>query len=260
MNIGLLMTYNEADVIEEMLEHNGPALDVIYALDGSDDGTTEILARHPKVALVLRDEDVVPSGRVRDHHRQALLDAARAAHGQGHWYTLMHGDEFFHDDPREVALAAQKQGAARVNWAAMQFFLRAGEPHDPGEGVQANVRWYSPFWVEIRQFRDNPRVRYRDGEHGRVIPHGVGPMPYLKMPLLKHYPYRSEAQARARLAAMSQRGFSGTRDGSPEVFRDRYAPEYREARRFDGDFGEFELSRQGGLLGMLLRWRRLVVR
>lgn len=259
LNIGLLMTYNEADIVEEMLRHNGPGVDAIFALDGSDDGTAELLAAHPLVRLVLRDEDVAPGGRVRDHHRQALLDAARAAYGHGHWYTLMHGDELFHDDPRQVAAAAREQGARRVNWAAMQFFLREGEPHDPAAGVQENVRWYSPFWVEVRQFRDNPGAHYREGEHGRVFPHGVGLMPYLKMPILKHYPYRSEEQARARLAAMQGRGFSGT-SVEAAVYRERYAPEYRVARRFEGDFGEYELARQGNVLAMLWRWRRLVER
>ncbi len=259
LNIGLLMTYNEQDVIAEMLSHNGPGVDAIFALDGSDDDTPAILRADPLVKLVLRDDDVAGPGKVRDYHRQALLDAARTEYGVGHWYTIMHGDEFFHDDPRAVAQAAQAQGAGRVNWAAMQFFLHPSDHPVAGAGVQENVRWYSPFWVEVRQFRDAPGARYRSGEHGRVFPHGVGWAPYRKMPLLKHYPYRSEAQARARLAAMAARGFSGT-PATADVFRDRYAPEYRVARRFAGDFGEFELARQGNLLTMLRRWRRLVRR
>jgi len=257
VNIGLLLTYNEVDIVDEMLQANAGGVDAILALDGSDDGTAERLKAHPAVELVLRDEDVAPGGRVRDDHRQALLDAARERYGPGHWYTLMHADEIFHDDPRAVAIAAGRQGAHIVNWAVMQFFLHPDDrATDPAAPVQQRVRWYSPFWVEVRQFRDRSGARYRPGEHGRVFPRGVGIVPYRRMPILKHYPYRSPEQAAARLGAMAGRGFSGSDAGEP-VFRTRYESRYRVARRFDGDFGTFEMKRQGGLLRMWWRWKRL---
>lgn len=260
MNIGLLLTYNEADVIDEMMEANRGSVDAIFALDGSDDGTAERLARYPEIELLLRDRDVAPGARVRDHHRQVLLDAARDRYGEGHWYTLMHGDEIFHDDPRSVAEDAERRGAAIVNWAVMQFFLHPGdEDADTNAPVQERVRWYSPLWVEVRQFRGRPGARYRPGEHGRVFPHGVGWKPYGRMPILKHYPYRSPEQARRRLASMAERGFTGSDTAAgprAEVFRTRYEPRYRISRRFEGDFGELEMDRQGGLLGMWWRWKR----
>ena len=255
MNIGLLLTYNEADFIEEMMETNRGAVDAIFVLDGSTDGTDRILRQYPEVEVVLRDERVAPEG-VRDFHRQLLLDAARQRYGMDHWYTLMHGDEIFHDDPRDVIRAADRMGAHRVNWAVMQFFLRPDEPSpDPRRSIQDQLRWYSPFWVEIRQFRDRHGVGYREGEHGRVVPHGVGWIPYWKMPILKHYPYRSHAQAARRRRVAAERGFSGTPDaeGADGL---TYAPEYRRARRFEGDFGELERSRQGNLLTMMWRWKR----
>lgn len=58
MNIGLLLTYNEADIIEEMMEHNRGMIDTIFVLDGSDDGTDRILASYPEVELILKDGDV----------------------------------------------------------------------------------------------------------------------------------------------------------------------------------------------------------
>ncbi len=257
MNIGLLLTYNEVDIIDEMLEANAGGVDAILALDGSDDGTAERLAAHPAVALLLRDADVAPGTRVRDYHRQALLDVARQRYGPGHWYTLMHADEIFHDDPRAVSVDAERQGARIVNWAVMQFFLHPDDrPVDLEVPVQERVRWYSPFWVEVRQFRDRAGARYRPGEHGRVFPRGVGVLPYRRMPILKHYPYRSPEQAAARLGSRAERGFSGSDDGDA-VFRTRYEPRYRVARRFDGDFGAFEMDRQGGLLRMWWRWKRL---
>lgn len=256
MNIGLLLTYNEVDIIDEMMASNRHGVDAVFVLDGSDDGTAERLARYPEVELILKDSDVAAGDRVRDFHRQALLEAARARHGAGHWYTLMHGDEIFHDDPRAVTAAAERQGASLVNWAVMQFFLHPDDAdRDPSGPVQSRVRWYSPFWVEVRQFRDRPGAAYREGEHGRVFPRGVGWRPYARMPILKHYPYRTPEQARARLRGMARRGFTGS-DVAGEVLRTRYEPRYRVSRRFTGDFGELEMDRQGGLLRMWWRWKR----
>jgi hypothetical protein len=266
MNIGLLMTYNEADIIEEMMDANRGQVDTIFALDGSDDGTDAILAGYSEVELLLRDEEVAPGSRVRDHHRQVLMDAAHERYGTGHWFTLMHGDEIFHDDARTIAEHAEQQGARRVNWAAMQFFLHPDDEagFDATLPVQQRVRWYSPFWVEVRQFRSSPTSRYPT-RHGVVVPEGVGWRPFHKMPIFKHYPFRSPEQARARLATMRARGFSGTGSGESgkdsvegSVFRPRYGDAYRRVKRFDGDFGECELDRQGNLLTMVWRWKRWV--
>ncbi len=267
LNIGLLMTRNERDVIEEVMTANRGCVDTIFALDGSTDGTDRILASYPEVELLLRDDQVAPDGRVRDYHRQVLLDAAHARYGHGHWFTLLHGDEIFYDDPRAVIAAAEAQGAQRVNWAVMQFFLHPDDA--PGKtacsngshrSVQERIRWYSPFWIEIRQFRSGPRTRYRR-RHGQVVPDGVGLRPYGKMPILKHYPYRSPEQMQARARDAAERGFSGTAQGNAptiEIYRRRYGPEYLLARHFDGDFGELEIERQGNLLTMWWRWKRWV--
>lgn len=256
MNIGLLLTYNEVDIVDEMLDANREGVDAILALDGSDDGTFERLRSDPSVVMALHDEDVAGDGRVRDFHRQVLLDAARERYGTGHWYTLMHADEIFHDDPGAIAIEAERQGAQLVNWAVMQFFLHPDDPQpDTSRPVQERLRWYSPFWVEVRQFRDRPGASYRPGEHGRVYPHGVGWRPFRRMPVLKHYPYRTIAQTRARLDAMARRGFTGS-DATAGALRRRYEPRYRMARLFDGDFGELEMDRQGNLLRMWWRWKR----
>lgn len=261
MNIGLLLTYNEADIIDEMMQSNRHAVDAMLVLDGSTDDTPEKLAQYPEVHTILRDEDVLTAGeKLRDYHRQVLLEAARASFGMGHWYTLMHGDEIFHHNPRRVLEQAEKQGAKRINWAAMQFFLHPSdqatyERQTTHENVQTRVRWYSPFWLEIRQFKDAQGVHYPVGQHSKVIPAGVGWKPYARVPIFKHYPYRNPEQMMERLGA-SSRGFSATASHTA-IFRDRYAPEYRQAYYFEDDFGHFENMH---LLTALWRWRRLVKR
>jgi hypothetical protein len=170
----------------------------------------------------------------------------------------MHGDEIFHDDPRKIAEQADKQGASRVNWAAMQFFMHTSdEPLDTTKPVQERLRYYSPFWLEVRQFKSSARTHYKDGVHGKVIPEGVGWRPFSKVPIYKHYSYRTPEQMQRRLEALAQRGFSGARL-SQSIYRETFSSEYKTARKFNGDFEEFEMSRQGNLLTMMYKWKRLV--
>ncbi len=259
MNIGLLMTYNEADIIEEMMETNRHFVDTIFVLDGSDDGTDKILSSYKEVEKIFKDQEVT-SGRVRDYHRQVLLEAAHRRYGVGHWFTLMHGDEIFYDNPRIIAQKADLQGAKRVNWAAMQFFMHTSdEPLDTIKPVQERLTWYSPFWLEIRQFKSSKKTHYQEGRHGKVLPEGVGWQPYTKVPIFKHYPYRTPKQMQQRLEAIKQRGFSGSVHEAA-IYRETFSPEYREARQFSGDFAEFELSKQGHLLTIMQKWKRLVKR
>ncbi|NJK43139.1 MAG: hypothetical protein HC933_01720 [Pleurocapsa sp. SU_196_0] len=219
------------------------------------------------------DAEVAPNARVRDAHRQVLLDAARAEFGRGHWYTLLHADEFFHDDPRAIIAHAEREGAGFVNWASMQFFMHTtdrdlfdahGHPLEPS--VQRRLRWYSPFWIEVRQFLDEPglpwlEVAYRRLEHGRVFPRGTRFKPFSRMPVLKHYPYRSPAQMNAKSGAS---GFSVAHAHPQAIFRETAQPIYRTACQLEQperpDFGAFEMLRQPSLLGMLWQQRALLNR
>ena len=159
-----------------------------------------------------------------------------------------------------IAQKADQQGAKRVNWAAMQFFMHTSdEPIDISKPVQERLTWYSPFWLEIRQFKSSKKTHYQEGKHGKVLPEGVGWQPYSKVPILKHYPYRTPQQMEQRLVAIKQRGFSGTvHDQS--IYRETYSPEYKTARKFLGDFADLELAKQGHLPTMIYKWKRLVRR
>ncbi len=255
LHLGLLMTYNEADVIEEVLASNSLHVDAIFALDGSSDGTFEILKAHPKMRLVLRDEDVARGRKVLDSDRQVLLESARAEFGPGHWYTLLHGDEIFHHNPLEVIQAAQAEGAHFVNWAAMQFFLHTsdqGKDLEAIASVQERVRWYSPFWFEVRQFRDRPQAHYPPQTHGSVVPKGIGWRPWSRVPLFKHYPYRSPEQMAAKRL---QSGFSGAHK-QELVLRESYQPGYLRAMHFEEDFGRLEGPRP---LWQMWLWQRQYV-
>ncbi|NJK43140.1 MAG: hypothetical protein HC933_01725 [Pleurocapsa sp. SU_196_0] len=53
LNIGLLMTHNEQDVLPEMLLESVRYVDAIFALDGSSDDTPVICGRTKSASRVL---------------------------------------------------------------------------------------------------------------------------------------------------------------------------------------------------------------
>jgi glycosyltransferase involved in cell wall biosynthesis len=76
-NIGLMMTYNEEDIIEETMNHLSKYFDKILVLDGSDDNTPNILRSYKNIVYYLHDDEIFPKRRVRDGARQFLLEEAQ---------------------------------------------------------------------------------------------------------------------------------------------------------------------------------------
>jgi hypothetical protein len=87
------------------------------------------------------------------------------------------------------------------------------------------------------------------------LPHGIGWQIYKHFPIYKHYPFRSARLMLQKKAQHLKSGFSDShwwyRDYD-SCFVDKL-PGYKQARRFDGSFHEFEIKDQGTLLGRWLR-------
>ena len=105
-NIGLLLTRNEEDVIAEVMDVNKRYFDRILVLDGSDDRTEEIVRSYDCVKYFLKDSEIIdklPNRKFEDGARQFLLEKAQEMFPVEGWFTLLHGDEIWHDDPNWVA-------------------------------------------------------------------------------------------------------------------------------------------------------------
>jgi glycosyltransferase involved in cell wall biosynthesis len=123
-NIGLMLTRNEEDVIAEVMDANQKYFDKILVLDGSSDRTAEIVRSYDCVKYFLKDTemlDKLPNHKFEDGARQFLLEKAQAMFPVEGWFTLLHGDEIWHDDPNWVAAEAEKAHAQKVNWYVMNF-------------------------------------------------------------------------------------------------------------------------------------------
>ena len=76
-NIGLMMTDNEVDIIHEVVDNNLKYFDKILVLDGSNDGTTDIIRSYKNVVYLIHDDEIFPRRRVSDGMRQFLLEKAK---------------------------------------------------------------------------------------------------------------------------------------------------------------------------------------
>lgn len=265
-NIGLMLTGNEADVIAEVMETNKKYFDKVLVLDGSTDGTEEIVRSYDCVKYFLKDREIIdrlPGRKFEDGARQFLLEKAQQLYPVEGWFTLLHGDEIWHDDPNWVAAEAEKARAQKVNWYVMNFFLHTsdrGRDLEAIGSVQERVRWYCPGYLEIRSFKNKPGIHYELGQRHEVVPRGIGWQIYKHFPIYKHYPYRSVGQIMKKREQNRRTGFSesyGRFGGSADCFVD-ILPNYKVARRYDGSFHEFEIRDQGSLLRRWLRGHRYI--
>jgi len=265
-NIGLMMTRNEEDVIEEVMEVNKKYFDKIMVLDGSDDRTEEILRSYDCVKYFLKDKDIIdklPGRKFEDCARQYLIDKAQDMYPVEGWFTLLHGDEVWHDDPNWVANEAEKAHAEKVNWYVMNFFLHTsdkGKDLNAIKSVQERVLWYCPGFLEIRSFRNKKGIHYAVGQKHNVLPQGIGWQIYKHFPVYKHYPLRSIEQILGKKKQNDQSGFSITYNkylNYDDCFQ-AILPNYKIARKYDGSFHEFEIKNQGSLLRRWLRGHRYI--
>ena len=172
-NIGLMMSYNEEDIIKEVMDNNLKYFDKILVLDGSNDGTTEIIRSYKNVVYLIHDDEIFPKRKVSDGMRQFLLEKAQELFPIEGWFTILHGDEILVDNPNDIAIRAEKAGAEIVNWHALNFFLHTsekGKQINTHERIQDQVMHYSPGGLEIRQFKNKPNIHYDITRTGRVFP------------------------------------------------------------------------------------------
>jgi glycosyltransferase involved in cell wall biosynthesis len=246
-----MMTCNEEDCIAEVMQEHAKYFDKILVLDGSSDNTPEIIRSFKNVVYFAKDQDVLPGIKIRDGARQVLLAEAQKRFGYDGWFTLLHGDEIFHDSPNTTLIAAEKAKVDKVHWYAMQFFLHTSDQTKKfaeHESLQNRVRWYCPGFMEIRQFRNKKGIFYPLDQHGCLFPKGLNARINSKFPVYKHYAYRSLEQVTKKILQTQKTQFGGAyhQDLQKLIFIEKLAG-YKQARHFDGSFKEFELKQQSPL-------------
>jgi hypothetical protein len=262
-NIGLMMTYNEEDIIEETMESHKKYFDKILVLDGSTDKTPEILQSYDNVVYYLRDEQIFPKRKITDGVRQFLLEEAQKRYGYEGWFTLLHGDEIFVDNPNEIAEKAEKQGADIVNWHMMQFFLHTSqrEDYDDLAPLEKRLKYYNFGDLEIRQFKNKQGIYFKLDQIARVLPYGLKNIPLWDYPIIRHYQKRSirQLQKRPSTGFMLDKTSQQTKEKDVEkikdiLFKEKIDSHYKQTRVYDGSFHNFEPGNRPSFLTQWLTW------
>lgn len=142
-----ITTFNRAPVLPLLLDSVGDLGQEIVVLDShSTDGSTELLAAHPRVRLVQRAFDE-HYGR----HKNAVLEAAR-----GDWILLLDSDELL---GAELKAAIPKAIASRwySHYKLPRYWLAPGARDAELRHVHAPGLY--PDW-QLRLFRNRPAFRY----------------------------------------------------------------------------------------------------
>lgn len=204
--IGLLQTRNEVDFISEVLDNLSKNLDVVYALDMSDDGTDEIIRNHSIVRELLRPEDI-PKTKMTDGCKKYLLDHARRDWpNRTRWIFNVQGDELFESDLHETVLLAEKEGATRINVQVPTFILHKSQRDffEREEHINKSPVDYMTHYIwgggEYAGAKDFPWIYFNPEVHMKNHPFGIFPSRMLnKWPVRRHYPMRSPQQTEARI-------------------------------------------------------------
>lgn len=220
----IVLTKNEADVIELCLAEAARWSDHIYVYDGaSTDGTWDIvqsLARtHPQVIPWRQDGKVFSEGL-----RAEVFGAFRHQSREGDWWLQLNADEFYDQDPHEFL--ARVPARHHLVWGIpIQYYitdqdLRALDFNRPFERVRDLLRYYQAHWSEPRCFR------YRRGliwSTDAAWPRHAGPVARERI-YFKHYPYRSPQQIQVRLDVRRNnraRGFEGWQHASQSTWEEK---------------------------------------
>jgi hypothetical protein len=210
--IGLMMIRDEQDMLAEALNNHSMFCRAIFVLDGSRGRaraeTKRILGDFSVVAGYWHDDDTGYEQPLRDGARQYLLERSRESHGLNNWYAVLHGDELWCRDPRELLHIPDE--ACGVLTQLYHFFPHKSERDTwsyPGSGsIEKSSRWYMmPPGKERRLFYDTGTHNYVPEQHRTTVPPNL---PELTLPIpIKQYNYRTPGQAHHRAANRKATGW-----------------------------------------------------
>lgn len=195
--ITILLTKNESDIIELVLQKASTWSDKIIVYDGeSTDGTWE------KVKSMANDI-VIPwkseAKTFRESLRQEAFEANRNLFSEGDWYCQLNADEIFIDNPKEFLNSTPNK--YHVVWGLpIEYYITEkdieADIFDSNmENTLQNLRYYKVYHTEPRFFRYRKKLKWHPDNAwpshlGLVCP---------KLIKFKHYPYRSPKQIQERL-------------------------------------------------------------
>lgn len=199
------MIKDETEMLAEALRNHTVFCDAIYVLDGTEgllrEQSEAICRSFPQIKGYWRDADTGIAPPLRDGARGFLLKRARAEQGIGHWYAVLHGDEIWAEDPRQV-ICDRPEGAQGCSIKLYHFFPHVSQrntwdyvPYETSIEACA-THFMLPGITEHRLFFDSGTHDYDITHHSLVIPTKLEV--FDTDLVVKQYNYRTPHQAHTR--------------------------------------------------------------
>ena len=237
----ILLTRNEADVVEACLKAAETWSDFIYVYDGaSTDGTWEIVQRLANRCIVpFRSDSAV----FREGLRADVFNHYRSNASNGDWWCQLNTDEFYIDDPKRFL--ATVTASNQVVWGAFfQYYLT----HKDVEAIDFTLpfseriqlmKYYEANLAERRFFRHRDRLVW---DPANAWPKHLGVVEE-RLIRFKHFPYRSPDQIQTRLDVRRDnraRGFEGWSHAAELCWKEKIVEE--RGLQFDSGFESLEFD------------------
>jgi glycosyltransferase involved in cell wall biosynthesis len=208
---GSCLVKNEADIIEETLEHALTWCDHIIVDDnGSEDETWSIVQRmaskYPQI-IAWRSKAQPYGNKLRGEPFRAFRHLSR----RGDWWTRLDSDERYIDDPREF-LAAVPSWHHVVVAAQFQYYFTdkdlsewtGTENNKSGQPTHGRLHFYRCEYAETRFFRYRPGLVWPDNASWPLHMGVVHPVPIRNRHLQYRSPHQMEMRWKVRQKAIAE--------------------------------------------------------
>ncbi len=172
--VAITRVRNEALLLPDTLDHLGKQVDAILAYDdASTDDTVELLRAHPKVALIVAnqewEEDVAARKLAEGRHRGLLLDMAREKLPHD-WILCFDPDERVTGDVRGFVSGLDADACDAVRVKLFDAYMTPDDhaPYISGRALLDFRRFFGPEQRDILMlWRNRPEIVFAEG-HGRT--------------------------------------------------------------------------------------------
>src|SRR3990172_8270292 len=211
--IGMLLSKDDRDIIEEVMTEYSKQLDSIFCIESSDDDSLDVIRSFPNVEYAVHARELgIEVSHLKDGVRQFLLSHIQDRYGYDGWIFPIQSDEIYAGELANLVHHANATSANVLNALVAQFVIHrdeAGTNFAPGgRSIQDMRRWYFFGQCEVAGFKNQPGIYYNLFEHMRVLVHGLHPVATCgRVVVRKHYNMRTPQQLASRIADRLKTGW-----------------------------------------------------
>jgi len=215
----MLPVHNEADIIEEVLEHLiSEGLNLVVLDNGSTDGTFEKCKKFAQRDVIKLEQFKTDTfDKKFDLILRALYDMT-LVHAPD-WVIRADSDEFLESGIKGLTLKeainqADSEGYNLIQFNRFDFFMTDNDD-ETAKSIRDKLRYYSAYGDFVyRAWKYYPGIRIGDsGGHYPIFPDNVRYKISPKKFVMRHYPFRNKKQTEKKIQSKTRGINSKTKEG-----------------------------------------------